>query len=279
MSSNALIVVLLIALAPVIGGFVYGIERVVKARMQNRVGPPIMQPFYDFYKLMDKRVMIVHSYHAIMGVVHFFASWFALAMLLYGVDLIIVIFLHLFSTVFLMMGAYSVRSVYSHIGASRELIAMLAYEPLFILSAIGLFLVHGSFEASVIMLDSTSAIFTAPLLFIGLIFALIIKLKKSPFDTAEAHQEIIGGAEIEYSGLFFEAVYTAKWLEYVYVYAFVFLFAGANIWLGAALAIAVFIITNAIDNSTSRVNYPEMVKITYKYMIPLALINVALLTL
>ena len=37
--------------APILGGFIYGIERKVKARMQNRQGPPLIQPFYDFFKL------------------------------------------------------------------------------------------------------------------------------------------------------------------------------------------------------------------------------------
>ena len=53
--------ILLIVLAPVIGGFVYGFERIIKARMQRRIGPPLLQAFYDFLKLADKRKMIVHS--------------------------------------------------------------------------------------------------------------------------------------------------------------------------------------------------------------------------
>ena len=69
---NSLVIpILLIVLAPIIGGLVYGIERKVKARMQRRIGPPILQPFYDFLKLADKRVMIVHSAHAFFGIMHF----------------------------------------------------------------------------------------------------------------------------------------------------------------------------------------------------------------
>lgn len=279
MSESSLIVFLLILTAPVLGGFIYGVERVVKARMQNRVGPPIMQPFYDLYKLMDKRVMIVHSYHASLGVMHFVATWFAVAMLLAGADLIMVIFLHLLATALIVMGAYSVKSIYSHIGATRELISTMAHEPIFILTAVALYFVNGSFEASVMMNNESAPILMMPFIYIALIFAFLIKLKKSPFDAAEAHQEIIGGAEIEYSGIFFEALYTAKWLEYVYIYAFVFLLAGANLILGAALCLLTFIIINAIDNASARVNYPDMVRLTYKYAIPLALINIVFLAL
>ncbi|MGE4296299.1 MAG: NADH-quinone oxidoreductase subunit H, partial [Campylobacterales bacterium] len=70
---------LLVALAPVLGGLLYGVERKLKARMQRRKGPPIIQPFYDFFKLIDKRPMIVHSLHAWLGVLHFLGMWLAVA--------------------------------------------------------------------------------------------------------------------------------------------------------------------------------------------------------
>jgi ech hydrogenase subunit B len=50
-----------------------------------------------------------------------------------------------------------------------------------------------------------------PLAFVALLLILPIKLKKSPFDVAEAHQEVTGEFELEFSGIFYEAVYTAKW--------------------------------------------------------------------
>ncbi|MBL7721530.1 MAG: NADH-quinone oxidoreductase subunit H, partial [Chitinophagaceae bacterium] len=45
--NNLWIPILLIILAPLIGGLVYGLERIIKARMQRRIGPPVLQPFYD----------------------------------------------------------------------------------------------------------------------------------------------------------------------------------------------------------------------------------------
>jgi ech hydrogenase subunit B len=81
-----LIKIILILLAPVIGGLLYGFERIVKARMQRRIGPPLLQPFYDVLKLADKRKMIVHSTHAFLGIVHCLSLWFALAVLVLGGD-------------------------------------------------------------------------------------------------------------------------------------------------------------------------------------------------
>ena len=48
-------------LAPVIGGLLAGVDRKISARMQRRVGPPIMQPFYDFFKLWDKQPVAVNK--------------------------------------------------------------------------------------------------------------------------------------------------------------------------------------------------------------------------
>ena len=79
--NHTFISILLIVLAPLIGGLVYGAERIVKARMQRRIGPPLLQPFYDFLKLADKRKLIIHSTHAFLGIMHFFSLWFALAVL------------------------------------------------------------------------------------------------------------------------------------------------------------------------------------------------------
>ncbi|MEO2068301.1 MAG: complex I subunit 1 family protein [Desulfurobacteriaceae bacterium] len=270
---------ILTILSPVIGGFIYGFERIVRARMQNRQGPPLLQPFYDFLKLMDKRSIIIHSFHAFMGIMYLIGTWFSLYVLISGGDILIAIFFHVLSLAFLVVGGFSVRSPYSVVGAMRELIHMLAYEPIFVLAAVGLYLVNGTFQVSELLKAETMPILYLPLIFIAFLLTLPAVLKKSPFDIAEAHQEIIGGPEIEYSGKFYEAVYTAKWIEYVYAFFFVFLFAGKNYLLGVLLAILAFFIVNLIDNATARVNFRQMVAFHWYILIPLAVINLMLLAL
>jgi ech hydrogenase subunit B len=271
--NDLLIPVLLIVLAPLIGGLVYGFERIVKARMQRRIGPPLLQPFYDFLKLADKRKMMVHSAHAFLGIMHFASLWFALAVLLLGGDLILVIFLHLLSTALLILAGYSTRSIFSHLGANRTAISILAYEPVLIIIAVSIFILTGSFDTAVVYNWEEPLLFKMPLAFIALLLVLPIKLKKSPFDVAEAHQEVTGGVELEFSGIFFEAVYTAKWLDYVFCYTLVFLFAGNNILLGIGLIIFTFFYLNALDNSSARVNYKQMLRFSLMVSFSLAFIN------
>lgn len=271
--NNLWIPILLIILAPLIGGLVYGFERIIKARMQRRIGPPLLQPFYDFLKLADKRKMIVHSAHAFLGIMHFVSLWFALGVLLLGGDLILVIFLHLLSTALLILAAYSTRSIFSHLGANRTAISILAYEPVLIIIAVSIFILTGSFDAAAAFQSEQPLLYKMPLAFIALLLVLPIKLKKSPFDVAEAHQELTGGVELEFSGIFYEAVYTAKWLDYVFCYALVCLFAGNNILLGAGLMVLTFFYLNALDNSTARVSYKQMLRFSLTVSFSLAFIN------
>lgn len=265
--------IILIILAPLIGGLVYGLERVVRARMQRRIGPPVLQPFYDFFKLADKRRMIVHSTHAFLGIVHFFSLWFALAVLLLGGDLILVIFLHLLSASLLILAGYSTRSIFSHLGANRMAMSILAYEPVLILIAVSLYMVTGSFEVSSVFAYGEPLLFKMPLAFVALLLVLPIKLKKSPFDVAEAHQEITGGVELEYSGIFYEAVYTAKWLDIVFCYTLVYLFGASNPLLGLGLVLFTFLYVNALDNSSARVSYKQMLRFSLAVALPVAFIS------
>ena len=39
--------------APLVGGFLAGLDRKISARMQGRVGPPVLHPFYDVLKLTE----------------------------------------------------------------------------------------------------------------------------------------------------------------------------------------------------------------------------------
>ncbi len=264
---------ILIILAPFIGGLVYGCERKLKARFQGRKGPPLLQPFFDFFKLANKRTVVVHDFHARLGVLHFVAVYMSLLLLFFGSDLLIVIFVHLCATLFLVSAAYSANSVFSHIGASRELVVVSIYEPIFVICAVVFSLSGGSFDVSHII-SSSPAFFHYPVVFVALLAAIALKLKKSPFDAAEAHQEIVGGAEIEYSGLYFEAIYTAKWLDYILAYSFCFLFGGSNFVLGGCLAVFAFVVINIIDNSTARLKYEDVVKVFVKFVYPAVILNI-----
>ncbi len=274
--NNSIVQIVLIVLAPFLGGLIYGLERKVKARMQRRIGPPILQPFYDFLKLLDKRRMIVHSTHAFLGIIHFISLWFALAVLILGGDFILVIFLHLLSTAVIILAGFSTRSIFSHLGANRSAISVLAYEPVLVIIAVSAYMFTDSFDISAIYASETPLLYKMPLAFVALLLILPVKLKKSPFDVSEAHQEVVGGVELEFSGVFYEAVYTAKWLDYMFCYLLVFMFGGSSVWLGFLLVVFTFLYINALDNATARVNYKQMLRFSLWVALPIAFLNLIL---
>jgi len=240
--------------------------------MQNRVGPPLLQPFYDTFKLMDKQIFLVNPYHSLLGILHFFTLWAVVALVILGENLLYVIFLHLFSSLLIVLAGFSVRSIYSHIGANRELLSIVAYEPILIFIAVGFFISGGSFEIESIRQNSSQIL---PLFFLFLAFVLVIpvKLKKSPFDAVEAHQEIVGGVEIEFSGIFYEFLYMAKWLEYIFIYSLLVLFAGDNLFMAVGIFVSVFVLINLVDNATARVKMADLMQIVLGIGITLSALN------
>jgi ech hydrogenase subunit B len=264
--------IILIIIAPIIGGLIYGFERVVRARMQNRQGPPILQPFYDMFKLIDKQAFIINPYHSILGIMHFITLWVVVAFVILGENLLYVVFLHLLSSIFIVLAGFSVKSIFSHIGANRELLSIIAYEPILIMLAVGFFMLNGTFDIETIRSSSSELVFMF-FLFLAFLLVIPVKLKKSPFDATEAHQEIVGGVEVEFSGIFFEFLYMAKWLEYVFIYSLLMLFAGDSILLGIALFIGVFFLVNLVDNSTARVKINHLIKIVLAIGLTLGLLN------
>ena len=50
-----------ILLAPLLGGLMSGMDRIISARMQGRQGPPLLQPFYDIIKLFSKETVSVKN--------------------------------------------------------------------------------------------------------------------------------------------------------------------------------------------------------------------------
>ncbi len=264
---------LFILIAPFVGGLIYGFERIIRARMQRRIGPPFLQPFYDMYKLLDKEPFIINNTHVILGILHFLTLWICVALLIMGENLLYIIFIHLLSSVFLILAGFSVRSIYSHIGANRELLSLLAYEPILILIAAAFYMQNGTFSIDVIQ-NSSSELFSLFFLFLAFLLIIPIKLKKSPFDTAEAHQEIVGGVEIEYSGIFFEFLYMAKWIEYIFIYLLLFLFAGNNLLLGILLCVVVFLVLNLVDNATARIKVQDLLKVVIGIGLSLGIVNI-----
>lgn len=273
----------LLILAPFIGGILSGIDRKVTARLQNRSGPPIVQPFYDTFKLFGKEDKVVNKAYLVFGIAYLLTVVLSLALLLFQYDLLVTTFIFGLSFIFLVLAGYSTRSQFGYVGATRELMQMLAYEPILLLSVFLIRLVTGSFEVDSIFNAAQPLLYTLPLVLLAIFVILPIKARKSPFDISEAHQEIAQGPETEYSGKYLGLLYVTHFYELFFLLWFISLFFVKDLPLGALvipgwvmqillMAIAyVFLIV--IDNATARLRVDQMMKQVFIVGMALLIIN------
>lgn len=277
---SVLTAVLYLLLAPIAGGLIAGIDRKLTARMQGRVGPPVLQPFYDVAKLFEKEDVTVTpsqnfyilSYLVFMAVTG--ALFFA------GGDLLLVIFAFTLAHIFIVLGAYAAYSPYSYVGAERELITLMAYEPMIILTAVGLYLVTGSFYVNEIAASQVPAALYLPGVLIGFLTVLTIKLRKSPFDIStshHAHQELVKGLTTEFSGATLAKIEIAHWYETVVLLGIVYLFFGFNPLLALAVIAVTYFLEVFIDNTFSRMTWQWTMKEGWGVAVTLGFINLAVL--
>lgn len=241
--------------APVLGGLLAGADRIVTARMQSRYGPPVVQPFYDVLKLLQKTNLLVNRYHGYYLFCFLILTIVAGGFFFAGADLLLAIFALTVGEVMLVLAAYSAYSPYSLIGAERELIQMLAVEPMLLLSGVGLGTACGTFDVAGIVACPRAPILALPGIFLGLVFVLTVKLRKSPFDLStshHAHQELVKGLTTEFAGPSLALVEIAHWYETVFLLGLVWLFFAPWPVLGAIVTLLVYGLEILIDNVHAR---------------------------
>jgi ech hydrogenase subunit B len=272
-----MIVILTVIVAPIIGGLLFGIDRRITARLQGRYGPPILQPFYDLFKLFGKERIAVSKLQFVWIYAYLVFMIASLLCLVLGSDLLVLVFLLGFAGVALVLGGFSSKSPYSHFGANRELLQIMAYEPVLLLLAIGVYAQNGTFMISEIFKQPKPLLFSLWPLFIALIYVLTIKMRKSPFDIStshHAHQEIVKGVTTEFSGPYLALYQLAEWYEIVLVLGLVAIFWANPLVVGILIALAAFFLELLIDNVTSRMTAPWMVRLSWSFGLILGIANI-----
>ena len=191
-----------------------GISRKVKARIQWRMGPPILQTVYDIAKLLrmrsvvptDRRVFVLAPYIA-------FASALSATTTLpignvqpvsFTGDIFVFLYVLAMVSVSMMMAGFSVTNAFANIGANREMMLILSIEPVL---GVGIGIL-ALLTSSLSMLSIMVGIAKLPLhelLFAVAAYALLgyavyVESGFIPFDIAEAETEILEGSLCEYSG-------------------------------------------------------------------------------
>ena len=207
-----------------VGLFLSGVDRKIVARMQKRVGPPLLQPFYDFFKLCGKETIVPAAANkgvflaaplvglASLIVLQLFIPVFNFTAFSTMADVIVILYLLLIPALAMIVGGAASGSPYAGVGLSREMVTVIACElPLVLVllsiakvvgNATGAGMVLSVSEIVNFQLANGSLITHVSMIPAAIAFLLIIpgETGSHPFDTAEAETEICEGLLAEYSG-------------------------------------------------------------------------------
>lgn len=277
-------------LAPILGCLLAGLDRKISARMQGRVGPPLLQPYYDVRKLIEKDNVSVNSTEGVYITCALVFTLIAGGIFFSGGNLLMSVFVITLSGLFFIVAAYSTRSPYAEIGANRETLQVMAYEPMVLFMAVAYFMSTGALlgvgtfnSAGVFSLDMP-VITNIWLVFIGFLFVLTIKLRKSPFDLSyshHAHQEIVKGITTEMSGKTLAKVEIMHWCENILFLGWVALFFvwgnPLSVILAIVVALLVYFLEIWIDNNFARVKWQALLASAWAVALVAGGVNIAVL--
>ena len=238
------------------GGLLSWADRKITAWLQFRKGPPLLQPFFDFFKLLLVKETILPARGSpvtfllapIFSVTGAALSGILILLPAFGFkpgfngDIIVIFYLLTIPSLSYIIGALAAGNPLASVGASREMKLIISYELTFLLIMSAVILKAGMAIrlGDIIAFQQDQGAFAGSisgvLLFIAFLFYMQAKLGFVPFDMPEAETEITHGCFIEYSGTAYSLVKLTKYMMLFILPAFmcVVLLAGLR-WDGMHL--------------------------------------------
>ena len=282
MQITELLPVLIVLATPLIGGLLVGIDRKLTARMQERMGPPLFQPFFDVLKLWGKTPMIASQLQPVLAFGYLGFALVSAGLVAFRQDLLLILFITAIADICLTVAAFNAKSPYSYIGGRREFLSMLSYEPVLLLAYIAIFLVTGSFTIKGIYSYGKPLLLVIPAALVALQIVLVVEMKKSPFDVSgsgHAHQELVRGVYTEFSGYTMALVELGHWVKMTTMLMILSLFWAPNLIIGGAISLTMFFIVIIADNIFPRLDWQSMLKTTWGIGFSLIILNVIILAI
>ena len=275
-----------------VGVLLGGYERKFSARVERRIGPSWIQPFYDVIKLMNKKTNVSHGYMHDVAILMLLGGTL---LTLYFVpvpgfsyfsqfgDFLVISYLLLIPSLGMALGVGETANPNGSIGISRALQMLAGYEVPFILTFIGVAMK----EQTTSMLDIINiqqaggfmawGLIAHPLLGVAALIALQGMLNEKPFEVIVAPHEIATGPMTEmggkYLGIMFIQHLIALPLELT-IYINLFL-GGATNWL--EYLVKLFVVWTALISVNlvfGRFRIDSAVKFMWKISLPLAALGV-----
>ena len=284
-------------------GAIY-IERRGMGRMQARLGPNrtgpfgLLQPVADAIKVMLKENIVPAAadklVHWLAPVIAFAPALMIFAVIPFqngalladlNIGILYIVAISSVSTIGIFMAGWGSSNKYSLLGAMRNVAAVVSYEIPLVLAIVGIVLIAGSLSLNQIVLaQDIPFILFQPLGFLLFFAAGCAEINRSPFDLMEADSEIVAGFHTEYSGMKFAMFYLVEYAEAVAISAIITtLFLSG--WRGPLLppwlwfvskVIIVFFAMVWTRTTLPRVRIDQLMAFAWKFLFPLALINLVI---
>ncbi len=233
-------------LAFTVGMFYGGLRRKIIARAQNRIGPPVWQNFLDLLKLQGKTTNITHGV-----MTHLAPVWVVVAAVTallfipvlhaglwfdnfnFKGDLIFLLYIMVFGSLGMALGAGETGNPNSAIGVSRGLSLLVGYEIPFVLSLVAVMLQFHTTSLTDLMHYQQETgrwiLLENPFAFLAALFSALGMFHYSPFDIIGAPAELASGPMSEFGGKYLGTLMTGG-----SIFAFVKLVLLTDIFLGGA---------------------------------------------
>ncbi len=213
-----------------------GVLRKVTAFIQSRKGPPVLQPYYDLLKLLGKedlesgdspvmqRFAVYLSLATVLATACLVPMGFSAPMNGQG-DVILLIYLLTLSGICTLLAGLAAGSTYSLVGISRQMMTMIALEPLFAVAIIIGAIHTQSFRLDTVLNGSVYANLGFPwsgTIMLGvMVLSFQAFVERMPFDISEAETELMEGPLMEYSGPKL-AMFKYAWMAKLIIYSALF---------------------------------------------------------
>lgn len=267
--------------------------RRIAARMQRRVGPPLLQPLYDIIKLYGKQTQTSHGLIHEIGIVMAVGGYIAAETLLpvpgmNGIaekaGLITLLYVMMIPSLGLALGVGQCANPNGSIGISRALTAMLAYDIPFVIVVFGVAYHFGTTNlVEIVSQQQTAGIagwgaVQMPLLAIAGMFGLQAMLGKQPFEIYIAPAEIATGPMVEMGGKFMGGLFVMQcFMLYTAsaLYVVIFLGGGSD-WVTFLIKVfAVAAIPMTVAMVFPRYRTEDLVRMVWKWPVMLGLLGLA----
>ncbi|HXY01768.1 MAG TPA: complex I subunit 1 family protein [Candidatus Limnocylindrales bacterium] len=216
--------VVIVAVVPLVAGYLVLMERKLMADMQARLGPMrvgphgLLQPIADAFKLLIKEDIIPADADKLIfwlaPVISMVAALTAMGAIAFGpafqvardinVGILFVVGVSSLGFLGIILGGWASNSHYSIIGAIRSTAQLVSYETAGGLAIVSALLLSGTLSIRGIVDAQQKSgawfIFLAPVAFFTYLVASIAETNRAPFDLPEAESELVAGYMTEYSG-------------------------------------------------------------------------------